>query len=95
MKQCVSELKTSKKTPINCLLKNLKVLSLTSVIKYVYSPGDFNEMKKSQSDMNFISKFTNDQGEISDVVGYHKSLAMAMNPDKFAKYFYEQGVVCG
>jgi len=61
--------------------------------EYVYSPGDFNEMKKSQSDiMNFISKFTNDQGEISDVIGYHKSLAMAMNPDKFAKYFYEQGV---
>lgn len=61
--------------------------------EYVYSPGDFNELKKSQSDiMNFISKFTNDQGEISDVVGYHKSLAMAMNPEKFAKYFYEQGV---
>ena len=50
--------------------------------EYVYSPGDFNELKKSQSDiMNFISKFTNDQGEISDVVGYHKSLSMAMNPE--------------
>lgn len=61
--------------------------------EYVYSPGDFNELKKSQSDiMNFVSKFTNDQGEISDVVGYHKSLSMAMNPQKFANYFYEQGV---
>ena len=24
-------------------------------------------------------------------VGYHRSLAIAMNPDKFAKFFYEQG----
>jgi hypothetical protein len=28
---------------------------------------------------------------ISDAVGYHRSLALAMNPDKFAKFFYEQG----
>jgi hypothetical protein len=28
---------------------------------------------------------------ISDAVGYHRSLSLAMNPDKFAKFFYEQG----
>ena len=26
-----------------------------------------------------------------DAAGYHKSLAMAMHPEKFAKFFYEQG----
>ena len=30
-------------------------------------------------------------GLINDAAGYHKSLAMAMNPEKFAKFFYEQG----
>jgi hypothetical protein len=31
-------------------------------------------------------------GLIKDAVGYHKSLSIAMNPDKFAKFFYEQGM---
>jgi hypothetical protein len=32
-----------------------------------------------------------ENGLIKDSVGYHKSLAVAMNPEKFAKFFYEQG----
>jgi hypothetical protein len=32
-----------------------------------------------------------ENGLISDAAGYHKSLAIAMNPDKFAKFFFEQG----
>ena len=31
-------------------------------------------------------------GLINDAVGYHKALSVAMNPDKFAQYFYDQGV---
>ena len=31
-------------------------------------------------------------GLINDPVGYHKAFSVAMNPDKFAKHFYEQGV---
>ena len=31
-------------------------------------------------------------GLIADAKGYHKALSVAMNPDKFAKHFYEQGV---
>ena len=31
-------------------------------------------------------------GLISDPRGYHRSFAIAMNPDKFAQYFYDQGV---
>lgn len=58
-----------------------------------FSPGDANELKSKQSDiMNFISKFTNDEGMMSDAKGYHKALSVAMNPDKFAKFFYEQGM---
>ena len=26
-----------------------------------------------------------------DAAGYHRSLAMAMHPEKFARFFYEQG----
>ena len=28
---------------------------------------------------------------MKDAAGYHKALAVAMNPEKFAQYFYEQG----
>jgi hypothetical protein len=60
---------------------------------FSFTPGDANELKKSHSNpANFINKFLDDNGLIKDSVGYHKSLAIAMNPDKFAKYFYEQGI---
>lgn len=58
----------------------------------VYLPGDAKEIKATQLDINnFISKFLDDNGMISDASGYHKSIAVAMNPDKFARFFYEQG----
>ena len=61
--------------------------------KIVFSPGDAYELKKSQSTpANFINKFLDENGLIKDAVGYHKSLAIAMNPEKFAKHFYEQGM---
>jgi len=57
-----------------------------------YLPGDAKELKATQSDINnFISKFVDKNGMISDASGYHKAIAVAMNPDKFAKFFYEQG----
>jgi hypothetical protein len=60
--------------------------------KVTFNPGDRNELKKLQSTpANFINKFLDDQGLIKDAVGYHKSLAVAMNPERFAKFFYEQG----
>jgi hypothetical protein len=33
-----------------------------------------------------------ESGLIKDAVGYHRALSIAMNPDKFAKFFYEQGM---
>ena len=44
-----------------------------------------------ETPMNFVKKFLDDQGLLKDAEGYHRSLAIAMNPDKFARFFYEQG----
>jgi hypothetical protein len=58
----------------------------------VYSPGDAEELKKSNSSpMNFIGKFLDENGMLSDAAEYHKALSVAMNPSRFAQYFYEQG----
>jgi hypothetical protein len=60
--------------------------------KVAFNPGDRNELRKLQSTpSNFINKFLDEQGLIKDAEGYHRALAVAMNPDKFAKFFYEQG----
>lgn len=60
--------------------------------KVVFSPGDATELKKLQSNpANFINKYLDESGMVSDAAGYHRALAIAMNPEKFAKFFYEQG----
>jgi hypothetical protein len=60
--------------------------------KFVYNPSDAAELKKIQSDPSgFAKKFLDDQGLLSDAEGYHKALAVARNPEKFAKFFFEQG----
>ena len=41
--------------------------------------------------MNLLNKFMDTEGYIKDAEGYHKALAVAMNPEGFAKFFYEQG----
>jgi len=60
--------------------------------KYRFNVKDANKVKDSQSDINnFVKKFLNENNEMSDASGYHKSLFTAMNPDQVAKHFYEQG----
>ena len=58
-----------------------------------FNPGDAAKLKETQLDStNFMKKFIDPQtGLVKDARGYHKALAVAMNPDKFAKFFYEQG----
>lgn len=57
-----------------------------------FSPGDAAELKKVQSDANnFLKMHLDENGTIKNAASYHKALAVAMNPDKFAKFFYEQG----
>ena len=61
--------------------------------KFTFAPGDANELKKNQATpQTFINKFLDEQGLMKDASGYHRSLAIAMNPEKFAKFFYEQGM---
>jgi len=51
------------------------------------------ELKKVNSDSaSFIKKFINDSGLLEDASGYHRALAIANNPERFAKFFYEQGM---
>ena len=58
----------------------------------VYSPGTTAEIKKDNATpLNLINKYLDSKGFIKDAEGYHKALALAMNPEKFAKFFYEQG----
>ena len=60
--------------------------------KLTFTPGDATELKRNQATpANFINKFLDENGLMKDAVGYHRSLAIAMNPEKFAKFFYEQG----
>jgi rubrerythrin len=60
---------------------------------FSFTPADASELKKIQMNpSSFVSKFLDESGLIKDSVGYHKSLAVAMNPEKFAKFFYEQGM---
>ena len=57
-----------------------------------YKPADSIKLKESQSDLNnFVTKHLNEDGYLKDAASYHKSLSLAMNPDSFAKFFYEQG----
>jgi len=61
--------------------------------KLTFSPGDAAELRKMQSTpQNFVQKFLDESGLIKDAAGYHKALSIAMNPDRFAKFFYEQGM---
>jgi len=60
--------------------------------KYRFNVNNASEVKETQSDINnFVKKFLNENNEMSDAKGYHKSLYTAMNADAIAKHFYEQG----
>ena len=56
-----------------------------------YSPSDADELLKSQIDVNnFVGKYLDDKGMMNDAK-IPQALSIAMNPDKFAQFFYEQG----
>ncbi len=58
-----------------------------------FKPGEATELKNLQSDVNtFLNKYMDQDGLMKDASGYHRSLSMAMNPEKYAKFFYDQGV---
>jgi len=58
-----------------------------------FKPGEATELKNLQSDVNtFLNKYMDNDGLMKDASGYHRALSMAMNPEKYAKFFYDQGV---
>ena len=60
--------------------------------KFRFNVKDSDTVKDTQSDINnFVKKFLNKNNEMEDAKGYHKSMYTAMNPDKIASHFYEQG----
>ena len=58
----------------------------------LYKPAEADKLRDSQSDINnFITSHLDDEGVIKDAAAYHRSIAVATNPESFAKFFYEQG----
>jgi hypothetical protein len=47
--------------------------------------------EKQSNITNLVKKFLNDNGEVTDLKGYHKAMYAAENIDTIAKHFYEQG----
>ena len=57
-----------------------------------FSPSSVEELKKSALNPgSWATKYLDDNGLLKDSVGFHRSIAIAQNPEKFAKFFYEQG----
>ena len=64
--------------------------------KFRYKIKDPVTIAEKQSDINnFVSRFLDKEGKIIDTAGYHKALYAAMNADKLASHFYEQGKADG
>lgn len=60
--------------------------------RFRYNVQNPNQVAETQSNIQtFIGKFLDKEGNVADVPGYHKALYSAMNADKIAAHFYEQG----
>jgi len=61
--------------------------------QYTYKPGDGKELFNKQKDVNnFVKPYLDSEsGMMKDAEGYHRAMSIAMNPEKFAQFFYEQG----
>jgi hypothetical protein len=60
--------------------------------RFRYSVQNQEQIAEKQSDIsNFLGKFLDKEGNIADTSGYHKALYTAMNADRIAQHFYEQG----
>lgn len=54
---------------------------------------DVAEIKNGNLDINFLTKDFMDEktGLMKNTSGYHRAISVARNPERFAKFFYEQG----
>jgi hypothetical protein len=66
--------------------------SIDENTKLKYKPSDAKVMKEQHDISKFISKFLDEDGLLKgDGSEFHKAIATALDPDKFAKHFIEQG----
>jgi len=60
--------------------------------RFRYNVQNPSQVAETQSNIQtFVGKFLDKEGNVTDVPGYHKALYSAMNADKIAAHFYEQG----
>lgn len=60
--------------------------------RFRYNVQNPTQVAETQSNIQtFVGKFLDKEGNVTDVPGYHKALYSAMNADKIAAHFYEQG----
>jgi len=60
--------------------------------KFRYGVTNPTKLAEEQSNINnFIGKFLDKNGKVSDPSGYHKAIFMANNSDKILNHVYEQG----
>ena len=60
--------------------------------KFRYGIQNPSQVAETQSDINnVVGKFLDKNGNVIDPAGYHKAMYAAMNADKLASHFYEQG----
>jgi hypothetical protein len=60
--------------------------------RFRYTVQNNEQVAEKQSDINnFVGKFLDKEGNVNDSKNYHKALYTAMNSDKIAQHFYEQG----
>jgi hypothetical protein len=64
--------------------------------KFRYGIKDPTAVAENQSNLNnFVGKFLDKEGNVTDTKGYHKAMYAAQNVDKIINHFYEQGKTDG
>lgn len=58
----------------------------------LYKPENVSKVKEQNLNVNnLLGKYLDNDGNVTDIAGYHKMLAVASNPEAFAQHFYELG----
>lgn len=59
----------------------------------VFKVENVDSVKENQLEINnVIKRFVNEEGYLTNIEEYHRSMAMASDPDRFMKFAYEQGM---
>ncbi len=76
---------------LNSNFKGFKVKLEDS--EFLYNPGgSVDDIKKAQSSLTtFVARHLDEKGLVKNAADYHKALSAALDPDKYARFFYEQG----